>query len=245
MIIKEFESREEWLNFRKGKIGGSSAYDVYSVKEPTADDIKKVLDEAKIEYKKSAPKAELKALVPEEYADKIQDRLEKKMGYYQMMAEKLAVMEEGAEPNETPLDRGTRLEPEAIKLFAEITGKKISNDEVIWISDVHPSITYSPDGVESEEEICETKCLSSALHLYIYFEKEIPSEYMRQNIQGFVVNEKLKTLHFVCYDPRIPSLPLHYITIHREDIKEQIEAHKQHQLKVLEMLEQDIISLTF
>ena len=47
MQTKSFESREDWLEFRKGKIGGSGAYDVYSVKELTVDDIKKVLDEAR------------------------------------------------------------------------------------------------------------------------------------------------------------------------------------------------------
>ena len=164
------------------------------------------------------------------------------MGYYTMMAERLAIPEEG---DELPLDRGTRLESEAIALYAKITGKTLTNEEVIWISDAHPSITYSPDGVASETEICEAKCLSSALHLYIYFEKDIPPEYQRQNLQAFICNEKLETLHFVCYDPRIPSLPIHYITIKREDVADQIEAHKQHQLKVLEMLEQDIVSLTF
>ena len=244
MIVKQFKSREEWMSFRAGKIGGSSSYDVYSVKEPTTDDIKKVLDEAKVEYKKSAPKAELKALVPEDCADKIQERIEKKMGYYQMMAERLVIAVEAPE-DETPLDRGTRLEQEAVETFAEVTKKKITNEEVIWVSDAHSSITYSPDGVVSEKEVAEAKCLSSALHLYVYFEKDIPVEYQRQNIQAFVVNEKLQTLHFVCYDPRIPSLPLHYITINRADIAGEIEAHKQHQLKVLEMLEQDIVSLTF
>lgn len=245
MIVKEFESREAWLNFRKGKIGGSGAFDVYSVKEATTEDIKKVLDAQKIEYKKSAPKGELKALVPVECAKELEDRVQKKMGYYELMAERLAVPEEGAEPNETPIQRGTRLEPEAIEKFAEMTGKNLKNDEIIWISDIHPSITYSPDGVESEEEIAEAKCLSSAMHLYIYFEKDIPVEYQRQNIQAFIANEKLQTLHFVCYDPRIPSLPLHFITVTREQLEGEIKRHTEYQLQVLKMLEEDIVSLTF
>lgn len=245
MIVKEFDSREEWLEYRKGKIGGSGAYDVYSVKEPTVDDIKKILDAQKIEYKKSAPKGELKALVPEECVKELEDRVQKKMGYYEIMAERLAVPDSEADPDETDRDRGTRLEGEAITLFARETGKKLSNDQIIWVSDLHPSITYSPDGVASDEEVAEAKCLSSATHLYIYFEKDIPPQYMRQNIQAFVANEKLQTLHFVCYDPRIPSLPLHYITIKREEIAEEIEKHKECQLQVLKMLEEDILKITF
>lgn len=245
MIVKEFESREEWLEFRKGKIGGSGAFDVYSVKEATTDDIKKVLDAQKIEYKKSAPKAELKALVPTDCVKELEDRVQKKMGYYELMEERLSVKEEDVPEGETAIQRGQRLEPEALDLFSEKTGKSLKNDEIIWISDVHSSITYSPDGVESEEEIAEVKCLSSATHLYIYFEKDIPPEYQRQNIQAFIANEKLKTLHFVCYDPRIPCLPIHWITVNREDIAEDIEKHKEYQLQVLKMLEEDIVSINF
>lgn len=243
MIVKEFESREEWLEFRKGKIGGSGSFDVYSVKEATTDDIKKVLDAQKVEYKKSAPKSELKALVPTEYVEDVADRVQKKIGYYQLMAERLAVKTDS--DNDNALERGHELEFEALELFAKETGKKLKNDEVIWISDTNPLITYSPDGVVSEKEVAEVKCLSSAIHLYIYFEKDIPAEYHRQNIQAFVVNEKLKTLHFVCYDPRIPCLPIHWITINREDVADEVEKHKEYQLRVLKMLEEDIISINF
>jgi hypothetical protein len=245
MIVKKFDSQQDWLDFRKGKIGGSSAFDVYSVKEPTVDDIKKVLDAGKIEYKKSAPKSELKSLVPVELANQLEDRVEKKMGYYELMAKRLAVPEEATDTEETPPERGIRLEEEALSVFSEKTAKTVVNDEVIWISDIHPSITYSPDGVISDEEVAEAKCLSSALHLYIYFEKDIPVEYKRQNIQAFIVNEKLQTLHFVCYDPRIPSLPMHYITIKREEIADEIKKHTEYQVQVLRMLESDIITLTF
>lgn len=243
MIVKEFESHEEWLEFRKGKIGGSGAFDVYSVKEATVEDIKKVLDAQKIEYKKTAPKAELKALVPPEYEKELENRVQKKMGYYQLMADRLVVQTDS--DTDDAMERGHLLEAEALELFSQKTGKNLKNNEIIWISDIHPAITYSPDGVESDEEIAEVKCLSSATHLYIYFEKDIPAEYQRQNIQAFIANEKLKTLHFVCYDPRIPCLPIHWITINRDDVADEIEKHKEYQLQVLKMLEQDIVSINF
>lgn len=239
-----FDSREDWLKFREGKITGSIANDVFSVKEVTKEDITKILDANSVEYKKSAKKDELKALVPEEFKEAVQDRVEKKLAYYQLMADRLCT-QDGEDENEDPLDRGNRLESIALDEFAKITGKRIQNDLVMWVSDDHESITYSPDGVVSDEEVAEVKCLKSAMHLYIYFEKDIPTEYRRQNLQAFITNEKLKTLHFVLYDPRNTFLPLHYITINREDIADEIEKHKQYQLQVIKMLEQDVISLSF
>lgn len=244
MIVKEFSSREDWLKFRLGKIGGSGSYDVYSVKEATKDQITKVLDDKEVVYKKSAKKEELLALVPVDVLDAVQDKVEKKIGYYKLMAERLAVKEDSPD-GETDLERGQRLEPEAVAKFAQITGKKTENDLVVWESDLHPAITYSPDGVVSESEVAEAKCLSSAMHLYIYFEKDIPPEYQRQNIQAFLANEKLQTLQFVCYDPRIPALPIHFMTVTREELKEEIEKHKEYQLTVLKMLEEDVNSLSF
>lgn len=240
MIVKHFESKEDWLKDREGKIGGSSSFDVYSIKEATVDEIKSALDADGIEYKKSASKGELISLLKKT----IEPKISKKMGYYQLMAERIAIKEDAPEEEDSK-DRGTRLELEAVQKCAEALGATVTNDEIVWISDLHDAMRYSPDGVVSDEEVIEAKCLDSATHLYIYFEKDIPEKYMRQNIQAFVVNEKLKKLHFACYDPRIPSLPLHYITFTREQLAQEIEAHKNYQLQVLKMLEDDIIKLTF
>lgn len=242
MKTKTFESREDWLKLREGKITGSIVDDVFSVKEPTVDDIKKVLDTAGVEYKKSASKGELMSLVPEENLMDIKAKLVKKLGFYELLAQRVAIPEEG---DETPIDRGTRLEEEAIAKFAEQTGKEISNELIMWISDTNDSLAYSPDGVVSEEEVVETKCLSSAMHLYIYYEKDIPTQYRKQNLQAFIVNEKLQTLHFVCYDPRIPNLPIHSITIKREDIAHEIEIYKRYELELVEELNAKVIELTF
>jgi len=231
MQTKTFESREDWESFREGKISGSKADEIFSVKEVTIPDIKAVLDRNEIEYKKSANKAELMSLVPEDCADEVKAKLVKKLGFYEILAYKVAVPEQGGED---PMERGSRLEAEAVQAVAEKLGVSISNDLVVWVSDVNDALMYSPDGIISDEEVVETKCLSSAWHLYIYYEKDIPQSYRRQNIQAFIVNEKLKTLHFACYDPRIPSLPLHIITIHREDIEAEIAEYKQYEIEMME-----------
>jgi hypothetical protein len=115
----------------------------------------------------------------------------------------------------------------------------------MWVSDSNDSLAYSPDGIVSDEEVVETKCLSSAEHLYIYYEKEIPTKYEKQNLQAFIVNDKLQTLHFVCYDPRIPALPIHSIIIKREDIADRIALYKQYELQLMDELKALVTELTF
>lgn len=166
----------------------------------------------------------------------------KKIGFYQLIAERIAVEEDG---NETPMDRGTRLESEAIEHFAGAIGKKIKNDLVIWVSDIDPSIAYSPDGVISKSTVAEIKCLSSARHIQAYFEKKIPDDYEEQYIQAFIVNEKLVTLYFVFYDPRVQAIPLHWIEVNREQIEDKIEAYLEYQKNVLKEVETLVNQLTF
>lgn len=239
----KFDSKTEWELFRKGKITGSILDDVFAVKEPTKEDIVKVLDKAEIEYKKSAKKEDLMALVPDELSSEVKAKLTKKLEFYELLAHKVSVPEDG---DEDPMERGSRLEDEALQLFAKKNNIEISNDLVVWVSDTNDSLAYSPDGcVISDEEVVETKCLSSAWHLYIYYEKEIPTKYKKQNLQAFIVNDRLQKLHFVCYDPRIPALPIHWITITREEVAGEIALYKQYELQLMEELNALAEELTF
>lgn len=233
-----FTEEAEWKSYREGKITGSILDDVFSVKEITVAEIKEALDNASIEYKKSASRSELLALLPETPKAK----LTKKLEFYRLLAHKIAVPEEG---EEDPMERGSRLEAEALEKFAAIIGAAISNELVMWVSDTNDSLAYSPDGVVDETEVVETKCLSSAEHLYIYYEKEIPTKYEKQNLQAFIVNDNLQILHFVCYDPRIPALPIHSITIKREDIADRIALYKQYEMQLMEELNKMAEELTF
>lgn len=201
MKVVSFDSREDWLKYREGKITGSKLGDIV-VKRGTG----------------------------------------KKIGFYELLAERLAIEEDG---DETPLERGQRLEEEALQVFAKETGKKVANDLVIWVSDLDPSIAYSPDGLISDREVAEVKCLSSARHLQAYFEKKIPAEYEEQYIQAFIVNEKLKTLYFVFYDPRVASKPIHWIEVHRKDVEDMITTYRDYQVQVLAELEAMVNELTY
>ena len=145
----------------------------------------------------------------------------RKIGQYELVAERLSI-----DPFDIddPRERGHRLEQEGVLLFAsEILGKKVKTDCGVWVSDEDPNMGISPDGEVGTTGAIEIKCLSSAKHLQAYFEQQIPSEYYEQSRQYFIINEKLKVLYFVFYDPRIPSMPLHHIEVHRKDVKDEIE----------------------
>ena len=125
----------------------------------------------------------------------------KKIGYYELIAERIALPAD----NENPMDRGTRLEEEALLKFEEHTGKNVDNSLVIWEREDNEHIAISPDGIINENEAVEVKCLSSARHIEALLTGELPSEYEYQRLQYFIVNENLKTLYWVFYDPRIPK----------------------------------------
>lgn len=168
---------------------------------------------------------------------------DRKLGFYEVMAERLTVEHENDGDN--PMERGHTLEQQAINLFEEITGLKVNTDCGVWVSDKNEFIAISPDGEIDDTQAVEVKCLSSAKHLQAYFEQAIPSEYEAQVIQYFIVNEKLEQLYFVFYDPRIPAKPLHFIVIERGNITEQIEAYKAYEEEALKDIEDKINQLTY
>ena len=148
-----------------------------------------------------------------------------RIGFYELIAERLSVSDAdfgGYVPNETPMDRGTRLQKYAVDRFRKEMGKGASENLVIWVRDDNQSIAVSPDAVVSDTEAVETKCLSSARHVEAYLTNEVPDEYKRQCLQYFVVNDLLKQLHLCFFDPRIPCKAFFYLTINREECEEKL-----------------------
>lgn len=147
---------------------------------------------------------------------------EMKKGYYELIADRLTVDEDA----ENPMQRGDRLEPVAIDLFIEKMEQEGWNKEewvtdlVIWERDENQYISLSPDGYHVDlEQAVEVKCLNSADHIKAYVTKEIPKDYEDQATQYFVVNEKLETLHFVMYDPRLTVASFFVLTVKRDEKK--------------------------
>lgn len=173
---------------------------------------------------------------------------EEKIGFYELIADRLSTGND-IEDGESPLERGQRLEPEALEVFQEETKLEVERDVGLCMHDTHPNIAVSPDGLiiknRKFKEAVEVKCLSSARHIEAFITKEIPDEYLPQVYQYFIVNEDLEKLYFVFYDPRIMVKPIHWIEVNREDIKDQIKFYFDYQVQVLEKVDDWVTKLSF
>lgn len=165
----------------------------------------------------------------------------KKIGFYELIAERLAI----SRTAEKPMDRGHRLEEEAMERFSKETGKKVDPSLVMWVRDDNESIAISPDGVCPKNEAVEVKCLESARHIETYLKQEVPKEYKDQIVQYFVVNDKLKTLYMVFYDPSLMYKDFFFLTISREDIEEDIEGTLLYEKTLLEEVNRIVNELSF
>lgn len=159
---------------------------------------------------------------------------------YEIIAERLTV---GVETEyENPMDRGTRLEPDAISLFEFETGKSVERTGFCEDDD-NQMIAQSPDGLIGEDEAIEVKCMGGKNHVKMWLTNEIPDEYEWQVIQYFVVNPKLKKLYFVGYNPDIPTHALHTIEITRSEVEEKIKEARTEQEKFLQEVESKLSNI--
>lgn len=163
----------------------------------------------------------------------------KKM-FYELIAQRVAIPHDG----ENVMDRGLRLEIEAIQRFEKETNKKVDTSLVLWVSAENDNIAVSPDGFIGKTEAIEVKCLNSASHLEALLTNEVPGEYDLQALQYFIVNPKLKNLYFAFYDPRIPSKDFFYFTITREEKESDIKFYEEEQVKLLKEIEKITLELT-
>lgn len=164
----------------------------------------------------------------------------KKIGYYQLIADRLGVPPE----DENAMERGHRLEPEAIEEFEKMTGKKVKTDLVIWEREDNPSIAISPDGWIGKTEAVEVKCLGSARHIEALLTNSVPKDYVDQVNQYFIVNDDLKKLHFVMYDPRIMYKPLFVLEIKRNDVQADVEKYLEYQRVTLAEIDEIVNELS-
>lgn len=198
MKVTKFDNKQDWLNYRVGKVTGSTLKDYYVV------------------------------------------RKDKSSAYYKELLRRLGIPEDPTDA----LAHGNKYEKEAIEAFSKETGKKVNTDLVIWERDDDKRIALSPDGFIGKTEAVETKCLSSMNHIKAFLEDKIPKEYMLQINQYFIVNEKLRKLYFVMYDPRIEVRPFFYFTVYRKEIKEDIEKYLEYQRNMFRAMEEDMLKLT-
>lgn len=169
----------------------------------------------------------------------------KKKGYYQLIADRMSI----GEGYEDPRMRGHRLEPIAMQEFAKLLEKEVDQSLVMWARDDNESIAISPDGVISETEAVEVKCLDAAGHIESLLTNDFPSKdrlkYTMQKYQYFIVNDSLQTLYSVFYNPSLIKKKLFYHVTHRKDIGDKIEQYLKIQRDMIAEIDEIVTSLTF
>ncbi len=122
---------------------------------------------------------------------------------------------------------GKETEPFAVKAFEKKTGRTVT--EAGWVESTDKKLKgksgCSPDGIVSETEWIEIKCLNSSNHIRYVTENKLPVDYRPQILNYFVINPDLKVVDFILYDPRIKTVSkrLHVIPVYREDHTDDIE----------------------
>ena len=212
-ILDLDQNSEEWLEFRKGKSGGSAFGKMYKVNGNTNHQLKD-------QFFTMLAERVARPMTPNDYLDRVP----------QGVPFSWAV-------------RGHILEPDAAKAFAVRYNKVLSDgkvwaDENDYSSYVSPDrVIASPDG--KIREAVEIKCLSSEKVLKIWWDKKnqrsgdsdfwiIPTnEYRAQALKYFMINEDLEKLYWVIYTDLIPQLELQVLEIGRQEVIDLIEDAKQ------------------
>jgi putative phage-type endonuclease len=156
---------------------------------------------------------------------------------YEILAEKLTTGVESESGFENAMDRGNRLEGDAITIFEFETKKQVERIGFCE-NDDNTQIANSPDGLIGETEAVEAKCMGGKNHIKMWLTNKVPDEYEWQVVQYFIVNKKLEKLYFIGYNPDIPIHPLHIIEVNRETILEDIENAQKSQEQFLKEVEE-------
>lgn len=254
-ILKIQQNSEEWLEFRKGKSGGSEFKDLWIPGLPLKNKIIEFLERDGQELPPADKKGKAEDLAamlePEEIAE-LKLESDPKRKYYELIASEVA---RPLTPNDytdrlngkefSMMERGHLLENDALDLFAEQHSLSVDKEPGVWISDNNPNIYISPDGavVDTKGKILaavEVKCLSSWEVIKAYLTNQYPQEYEPQVIKYFVVNEKLKKLYFLLYTDLIPGLELQVFEVKREDVADRIADAKAFEDAIMKRVAADI-----
>lgn len=180
-------------------------------------------------------------------------------GIYELLAEKVAIAKDG----EKEMDRGLRLEEEALLKTQEKYKLDFTLDAGMWFSD-DGKLAVSPDAAEVGDKPTyagEAKCLDSKNHLQGILNdweaRKLPtynpldslvigtSDFKAQAIQYFVINPHLQTLYFTLYDDRqaLDNIVHYVIVIKREDVDEYVDGQEAYERDALARIETMIKTL--
>lgn len=133
-------------------------------------------------------------------AGKVYDEEHPLLGFYQLVAERLATGTGDDDGLSSSAERGRDLEAEALLRAEEELGLKLNHGNVWLANDWHLA---SPDGwTDDLKTAVEIKCLSSARHVMAMALNEPPKEYRAEYLNYFLVNPDLEELYVFLYDNR-------------------------------------------
>ncbi len=225
-----YDNKDEWMQARLGKITGSKVKKIKGNTKIPKTAIIEELTALDILFNKNWTIPQLEKLLPEISYKKLANEVPKKIGYYQLIADRIAKPDDG---ELKPIDHGLAYEGEALERFAKETGLKVDTRLLLWEREDNPSIAYSPDGVVDKPRAVEVKCLSSANHIQALLTQRVPEEHEDQVIQAFVVNDDLSILYFVFYDPRMQVKDFFYLIVKREDVQKKVDKYLEDERKMI------------
>ena len=141
------------------------------------------------------------------------------------------------------MQRGIDLEPVAIAEFMERTDLFVDTFGLVT-NEKFPNCHLSPDGLildgaEIPMAGVEVKCPSTKKHVEYIRTNRVPAEYKKQVFHYFALVETIETMYFVSYDPRFEIRPIHIVTIHREDIIDDLKEYEEGLTKFIAKLEKE------
>lgn len=194
--ISQDTERDAWLEFRRGKITGTSIGKLYGKTRSKVD--------------------------KEQYGifnDKPNQAL------WKIVAERIAVGDDGEPPRERGIRLEHTACKLAVKKLGLKHGEYNGYVFQSEVSEYAMSSPDNFEHIDNPTWLMEIKCLSTANHLKMVFEGVVDEEYRWQVADSFLNCPSAKVLYFVLFDPRvvIDELALHIITVKREDITDDIE----------------------
>ena len=139
------------------------------------------------------------------------------------------------------MQRGIDLEPVAIAEFEDRSEFTVESFGLAT-NEKFNGCHLSPDGLILDGagvpmSGVEVKCPSTKKHVEYIRTNKVPAEYKSQVYHYFAICETIETMYFVSFDPRFEIKPLHIVTLHREDIKKELEEYETGLLKFIDKLE--------
>lgn len=136
------------------------------------------------------------------------------------------IAEEGSEEADeiyvtSEMQRGIDLEPVAFELYQKVKEVELEESPNLCLADWSDLLCLSPDAFTLDLiGGVELKCPKTKTHVKYIRMGKIPSEYIYQVYDYFLVNNDLQWLDFVSFDPRFKPQPMWVKRVLRSEISE-------------------------